>query len=66
VVAIILLVLMAPVIEIALRRPRIFREIAEDARAFAEAPVPEGTAERPPANGRDGTLAPQRDDRLAA
>ena len=59
VVAIILLVLVAPIIEIAVKRPRIFREITEDTRAFAEAPVPEvGPAERSPAEGREHAVVP--------
>jgi hypothetical protein len=64
VVAIILLALVAPVIEIIVKRPRIFREIADDTRAFAEAPVPESPAARSPAAERE-TAAPRHDDRLA-
>jgi hypothetical protein len=62
VVAIILLVLVAPIIEIAVRRPSIFREITEDTRAFAEAPVPEGPAKRSRAEGRQDAVVPQHDD----
>ena len=65
VVAIILLALVAPVIEIIVKRPRIFREIADDTRAFAEAPVPESDAKRPPADERETAVAPRHDDRLA-
>jgi hypothetical protein len=65
VVAIILLVLVAPIIEIAVKRPRIFCEITEDTRAFAEAPVPEDPAKRSPAEGRQDAVVPQHDDRLA-
>jgi hypothetical protein len=64
-VAIILLVLVAPIIEIAVRRPRIFREITEDTRAFAEAPVPEARTKRSSAEDREGAVAPQHNDRLA-
>jgi hypothetical protein len=62
VVAIILLVLVAPIIEIAVKRPSIFREMTEDSRAFAEAPVPEGPAKRSPAEGRQDAVVPQHDD----
>jgi hypothetical protein len=65
VVAVILLVLVEPIIEIAVKRPSIFREIAEDTRAFAEAPVPERPAKRSPAKGREDAVVPQHDDRLA-
>jgi hypothetical protein len=71
VVAIILLVLVAPIIEIAVKRPRIFREITEDTRAFAKAPVPKGPAKRSPAESREaavvhhhGTFRSSRRDRL--
>jgi hypothetical protein len=65
VVAIILLLLVAPVIEIAVKRPRIFREIADDTRAFAEAPAPESPATRSTAEDRESAVAPHHDDRLA-
>jgi hypothetical protein len=54
VVAIILLVLVAPIIEIAVKQPSIFREITEDTRAFAEAPVPEGHHEAVARRGPPG------------
>jgi hypothetical protein len=62
VVAIILLVLVAPIIEIAVKQPSIFREITEDTRAFAEAPVPEGPAKRSRAEGCQDAVVPQHDD----
>jgi hypothetical protein len=65
VVAIILLLLVAPVIEIAVKRPRIFREIADDTQAFAEAPVPESPAKRSPAEDRESAVAAHHDHRLA-
>ena len=39
-----LLVLVAPIIEISVKRPRILLEMATDARAFAEAPLHESAA----------------------
>lgn len=60
-----LLVLVAPIIEIAMKRPKIFLEITEDARAFAEAPPHECTAVRSSADIREVEDAPADDDRLA-
>jgi hypothetical protein len=46
-----LLVLVAPIIEIAVKRPRIFLEMTTDARAFAEAPLHESAAMLSSADG---------------
>ena len=60
-----LLVLVAPIIEIAVKRPKIFLEMTEDARAFAEAPLREGEAEQWSADRREVGDALAPDDRLA-
>jgi hypothetical protein len=65
ILAVIVLILAAPIIEIAVKRPRLFRDIADDTRAFAEAPVPEAPATPAPAERRDAAAAPRPDDRLA-
>jgi hypothetical protein len=46
ILVVILLVLVAPIIEIAVKRPKTFLEMTEDARAFAEAPPDEGVAKQ--------------------
>ncbi len=64
----ILLLLLAPVVEIAVRRPGIFLELARDRdlRAFAEAPLGKGASPRAVANDR-GVATPRSDkERLAA
>jgi hypothetical protein len=60
-----LLVLVAPAIEIAVKRPRTFLEMTEDARAFAEAPRREDRAARSSADGRKVEVALTDTDRLA-
>jgi hypothetical protein len=60
-----LLVLVAPIIEIAVKRPKVFVEMTEDARAFAEAPLRESEAARSSADLREVEDAPATDDRLA-
>jgi hypothetical protein len=69
----ILLILVAPIIEIAMKRPAIFLELNAGTRAFAEAPLHGRTtgavAENPiiPANGaKIGTTHQPEGDRLAA
>jgi hypothetical protein len=59
------LVLVAPVIEIAVKRPKTFLEITADARAFAEAPFHESVAMRPSADVPKTEGAPANEDRLA-
>ncbi|MGE0120999.1 MAG: hypothetical protein AB7S71_21310 [Dongiaceae bacterium] len=61
---VVLLVLVAPIIEIAVKRPRTFLEMEADTRDFAEMPVPED-APRSPAPTRAAELAPADDNRLA-
>jgi hypothetical protein len=60
-----LLALVAPIVEIAVKRPRTFLEMTTDARAFAEAPLHESAAMRSPADVREVEDAPVDDDRLA-
>jgi hypothetical protein len=62
---IILLVLVAPIIEIAVKRPKTFLEMTADARAFAEAPLRESAAMRSSPDVRKAEDAPADDDRLA-
>jgi hypothetical protein len=64
----ILLVLVAPVVEIAVKRPTIFLELARhrDLRAFAEAPLARETSRTAVAND-PGVASPRSDrERLAA
>ncbi|MGH6929142.1 MAG: hypothetical protein ACREEV_12575 [Dongiaceae bacterium] len=65
VLVVILLVLVAPVVEIAVKRPKTFLEMTEDARAFAEAPLREDLAVRSSVGGREVEAAPTDRDRLA-
>jgi hypothetical protein len=60
-----LLLMVAPIIEIAMKRPKIFLEMTDDARAFAEAPPHEGAAAQSSADVREVEAAPIDDDRLA-
>jgi hypothetical protein len=62
---IILLVLVAPIIEIAMKRPKTFLEMTEDTRTFAEAPLRESAAVRTSPDVRKTEDAPAEDDRLA-
>jgi hypothetical protein len=64
----ILLVLVAPVVEIAVKRPGIFLELARyrDLRAFAEAPLAKGASRREVANDAGVASPPSDKERLAA
>lgn len=71
--AAILLILVAPIIEIAVRRPGIFFELNAGARAFAEAPLRDaGRTDRAaedrtiPANGSKIETTHSEGERLAA
>lgn len=65
ILVVILLVLVAPVIEIAVKRPKTFLEMTADARAFAEAPLSECAAMLSSADVRGGDGAPANSDHLA-
>ena len=65
ILGVILLVLVAPIIEIAMKRPKTFLEMTADARAFAEAPLNESAVMRPSPDVREVEDAPADDDRLA-
>jgi hypothetical protein len=53
-----LLVLVAPIIEIAVKRPKTFLEMIAGMRAFAEAPLDETAVMRPSADVREAADAP--------
>jgi hypothetical protein len=65
VLVVMLLVLVAPIVEIAVKRPKIFLEMIEDSRAFAEAPLREEAAMRSSADVREVDDVSTDDDRLA-
>lgn len=65
ILVVILLVLVAPIIEIAVKRPKTFLEMTVDARAFAEAPLRESAAMRSSPDVLEVGDAPTDDDRLA-
>jgi hypothetical protein len=62
----IFLILAAPIIEIAVKRPRIFLEMTAGSRAFAEATVPESDSTGSPAAGRRLGVLLSDGERLAA
>jgi hypothetical protein len=64
--AVIILILVAPVIEIATKRPRIFLEMTEGSRAFAEAAIPESDATGSDSGRRALEVLPSERERLAA
>ncbi|MGH6927993.1 MAG: hypothetical protein ACREEV_06720 [Dongiaceae bacterium] len=63
VLVVMFLVLVAPIVEIAVKRPKILLEMTHDTRAFAEAPLRESAAVRSSAALRDVALPD--DNRLA-
>jgi hypothetical protein len=64
--AVIAVVLAAPIIEIAVKRPRIFLEMNEGAEAFAEAPVPANDTTGSRTGRRALKVLPVEQERLAA
>lgn len=62
----ILLVLVAPIVEIALKRPETFLELTGGARAFAEAPLPKSTSMEAAADDRKVEDLHPDHERLAA
>ena len=65
ILVIMLLVLVAPIIEIAVKRPKTFLEMTADMRAFADAPLHESAAMRWFSGAREVEDVPVDDDRLA-
>ncbi len=54
----VILVLVAPIVEIAVKRPEIFLELNAGTRAFAEAPLPKGAFMEAAAEDREDGKTP--------